>query len=96
MGVKGKVGTKNLKLKTINLAIALLLLSPLPTQAQQPDWSSVPGCAQYFDHYYMDFMGVYQPTGSVWCGSDEMGWYTAIDWCRVTGICYYNYGISSE
>ena len=86
---------RKVKLKIIGLAIVLVLLSPLPAQAQD-DWSVVPGCARYFDHYYMDSMGAYHPSHRVWCESDEMGWYNAIDWCLLTGICYYNYGISDE
>ncbi len=56
-----------------------------------PQDSPIPGCAIYFDHYYLNALGEYAPAHRSWCGSDELGWYTTDEWCAYFGYCWQDY-----
>jgi hypothetical protein len=98
----GSREVKNPTLTIVSLATVLvLLLSPLPAQAQSNESTNstsypVPGCAQYIDYFYMDSIGLDYPHYRVFCGSDEMGWYNPTDWCSFTGYCFSDYGLQDE
>jgi hypothetical protein len=91
---------KKLLPKVSALAMALMLLAPTSASAQSPyanpstDTSTlpqVPGCSWFWDSSVAT-PGVWR----IFCGSDEIGWYTPYDWYFLTGIWPGDYGLSGE
>jgi hypothetical protein len=79
-------------LLSLTIAMTLLAMSAPTAWAQNyvpmdpSTLPQVPGCAWYPDPQYS---GMYQ----IWCGSDELGWYSPYEWYQLTGIWPPDYGL---